>query len=127
MDYIAHALSQGDELGKVIFDGFLRISDAQGHNIDGHGVVRDDLDPLWATINPLILRVGAFILRKHIERHLPEPFYAPNQLQRWDCPPRGTPRALTRDRAGAILRRAANPASSHPEHHADNPPWRRMP
>lgn len=84
MDYVAHALSQGEEIGKVIFDGLLRISEAQGDKFDEHGLVREDLDLLWATINPLILRVGAIILRKHIERHLPEPFYTPTQLQRWD-------------------------------------------
>lgn len=84
MDYVAHALSQGEEIGAVIFDGLLRISAAQGEKFDEHGLVRPDLDLLWATINPLILRVGAIILRKHIERHLPEPFYTPTQLQRWD-------------------------------------------
>ena len=31
-----------------------------------------------------ILRVGATMLRHHIERHIPEPFYTPTQLQRWD-------------------------------------------
>lgn len=30
-------------------------------------------------------RVGAMILRPHIERHLPEPFVIRTQLQRWDA------------------------------------------
>jgi AcrR family transcriptional regulator len=85
MDYVAHALSEGEEIGAVIFDGLLRISAAQGDKFDEHGLVRPELDLLWATINPLILRVGAIILRKHIERHLPEPLYTPTQLQRWDA------------------------------------------
>ncbi|KRD14213.1 hypothetical protein ASE48_04125 [Mycobacterium sp. Root265] len=85
MDYVAHALSQGEEIGAVIFDGLVRISSAQGDKFAEHGLVRSDLDLLWATINPLILRVGAIILRQHIERHIPEPFYTPTQLQRWDA------------------------------------------
>lgn len=83
-DYVAHALSQGDEIGNVIFDGLLRISIEQGEKYAEHGLVRSDLDLVWGTINPLILRVGAAMLRHHIERHIPEPFYTPTQLQRWD-------------------------------------------
>ncbi|MGU3499419.1 TetR/AcrR family transcriptional regulator [Mycobacterium sp. C31M] len=84
-DYVAHALCQGDEIGTVIFDGLLRISVEQGEKYSEHGLVRPDLDLLWGTINPLILRVGAMMLRNHIERHIPEPFYSPSQLQRWDA------------------------------------------
>jgi AcrR family transcriptional regulator len=83
-DYVAHALCQGDEIGNVIFDGLLRISTEQGDKYIEHGLVRSDLDLLWGVINPLILRVGATMLRHHIERHIPEPFYTPTQLQRWD-------------------------------------------
>lgn len=83
-DYVAHALSQGDEIGNVIFDGLLQISTEQGDKYIEHGLVRSDLDLLWGVINPLILRVGATMLRHHIERHIPEPFYTPTQLQRWD-------------------------------------------
>ncbi|MGK2854511.1 MAG: TetR/AcrR family transcriptional regulator [Microbacteriaceae bacterium] len=84
-DYVAHALSEGDEIGAVIFDGLLQISTEQGEKYAEHGLLRSDLDLLWGTINPLILRVGATILRSHIERHIPEPFYTPTQLQRWDA------------------------------------------
>ena len=85
MDYVGHALSQGDQIGAVIFDGLLQISGAQGDKFAEHDLVRPDLDLLWATINPLILRVGAIILRHHIERHIPEPLYTPGQLERWDA------------------------------------------
>ncbi len=83
-DYVAHALSQGDEIGNVIFDGLLQISVAQGEGFAEHGLVRPDLDLVWGAINPLILRVGAMILRNHIERHIPAAFYTPEQLSRWD-------------------------------------------
>ena len=84
-DYVAHALGQGDEIGNVIFDGLLRISVVQGEGFAESGLLRDDLDFDWGALNPLILRVGAMTLRNHIERHLPEPFFSPTQLQRWDA------------------------------------------
>jgi hypothetical protein len=47
------------------------------------GEVRPDVDLTWAALNSLVLALGAMILRGHIERHLPEPFTTPAQLQRW--------------------------------------------
>jgi TetR/AcrR family transcriptional regulator, regulator of cefoperazone and chloramphenicol sensitivity len=35
-------------------------------------------------LNVLLLRLGPLMLRSHIERHLPEPFNSPTQLERWD-------------------------------------------
>ncbi len=84
-NYIAHALIEGDKIGSVIFDGLLQISAAQGEKFAEAGLIRSDLDPVWGSLNPLILRVGAMILRPHIERHLPEPFGSQSQLQRWDA------------------------------------------
>ena len=84
-NYIAHALIEGDKIGSVIFDGLLQISAAQGEKFGEAGLTRPDLDPVWGSLNPLILRVGAVILRPHIERHLPGPFGSQAQLQRWDA------------------------------------------
>lgn len=85
VNYIAHALVEGDEIGSVIFDGLLQISVVQGEMFAEAGLTRADLDPVWGALNPLILRVGAMILRPHIERHLPEAFVSRTQLQRWDA------------------------------------------
>lgn len=84
INYLARALSEGGEIGSVVFDGLVGISLAQGDHFREQGLIRDGLDPLWSVLNPLILRVGAFILRPHIERHLGEPFFTPTQLERWD-------------------------------------------
>lgn len=84
VNYIAHALVEGDKIGSVIFDGLLQISVAQGLKFTEAGLTRPDLDPVWGALNPLILRVGAMILRPHIERHLPESFATRTQLRRWD-------------------------------------------
>lgn len=84
IDYLARALSEGGEIGSVVFDGLVGISTAQGDHFREQGLVRGDLDPLWSVLNPLILRVGAFILRPHIERHLGEAFFTSTQLERWN-------------------------------------------
>ncbi|GAY14278.1 TetR/AcrR family transcriptional regulator [Mycobacterium sp. shizuoka-1] len=84
IDYLARALCEGGEIGSVVFDGLVAISTAQRDHFGERGSLRADLDPLWAVLNPLVLRVGAFILRPHIERHLDEPFYTPAQLARWN-------------------------------------------
>jgi len=84
INYLGRALCEGGEIGSVVFDGLVGISTAQRDHFDEQGSLREDLDPLWAVLNPLILRVGAFILRPHIERHLGEPFFTATQLERWD-------------------------------------------
>lgn len=84
INYLGRALCEGGEIGAVVFDGLVGISTAQRDHFREQGSLREDLDPLWAVLNPLILRVGAFILRPHIERHLGEPFFTAGQLQRWD-------------------------------------------
>jgi len=85
VDYMGRALVEGEAIGSVVFDGLFSISAAQGDQLREQHQTRPDLDPVWATLNPLILRVGALILRTHIERHIPEPFLTPTQLRRWDA------------------------------------------
>ena len=87
MDYLGRALVEtdsGSTIGEVIFDGLAGISEAQGKQFVEHGEVLNDPDYKWLILNPLILRVGPMILRRHIERYLGEPFYSGEQLERWD-------------------------------------------
>jgi TetR/AcrR family transcriptional regulator, regulator of cefoperazone and chloramphenicol sensitivity len=84
-DYLGRALVEGDSIGSEIFDGLVAISTEQGRQLGEREQIRPDLDLLWAALNPLMLRLGAIILRSHIERHLPEPFTTPAQLKRWDA------------------------------------------
>lgn len=84
INYLGRALAEGGQIGTVIFDGLVGISAAQRDQFTQHGLTRPDLDPDWAVLNPLILRVGAFILRPYIERHLGKPFFTEQQLRRWD-------------------------------------------
>jgi TetR/AcrR family transcriptional regulator, regulator of cefoperazone and chloramphenicol sensitivity len=85
LEYAGRSLVEGDAIGAVIFDGLLGISAAQRDHFAEQHLTREDLDPEWAALNPLILRIGAIILRPHIERCLGESFTTAAQLQRWDA------------------------------------------
>lgn len=85
MTYLGRALAEGSAVGSVIFDGILGISTAQRDEFVRQGNTRPDLDPDWAALNPLILRVGAIILHPYIELYLRESFFTQPQLRRWDA------------------------------------------
>jgi TetR/AcrR family transcriptional regulator, regulator of cefoperazone and chloramphenicol sensitivity len=61
--YLGRALAEGGEIGTVIFEGLIGISATQRDQFIDAGMTRPDLDRDWAALNPLILRVGAIILR----------------------------------------------------------------
>lgn len=83
VDYIGRALIDGRPVGYMIFDALLNSGRARWVRRSERGETRDGIDLTWASINSLVLALGTFILRGHIERHLPEPITAPDQLQRW--------------------------------------------
>jgi AcrR family transcriptional regulator len=85
VDYLARALIEGDEFGTQIFDGLLALSIEQREQFAAQDMLRPEQDMVWAALNPLVLRLGAMILRTHIERHLPGPLTEPDQLRRWDA------------------------------------------
>lgn len=84
LEYICLKLVEPGEVGKTIFDGMFAISEAQHQQFAERGQTREDLDPIWGSLLPLILRAGTILLRDHIERHLPDKFLDPDQLRRWD-------------------------------------------
>ncbi|MFV8227470.1 TetR/AcrR family transcriptional regulator [Mycolicibacterium fortuitum] len=85
VDYVGHALIEGNNIGAVIFDGLLKISARQRDTFAAAGLTRADLDPDWAALNPLMLRLGPIMLRSHIARHIDGAFTSPAELQRWDA------------------------------------------
>jgi AcrR family transcriptional regulator len=83
VDYVGRALIDGRPVGKMIFDALLNSGTARWNQRGERGETRPDLDLTWAAVNSLVLALGTFILRGHIERNLPEPLTSPTQLQRW--------------------------------------------
>jgi AcrR family transcriptional regulator len=83
VDYVGRALVDGRPVGYMIFDALLNSGTARWNQRGERGETRPDLDLTWAAVNCLVLALGTFILRGHIERNLPEPLTNPAQLQRW--------------------------------------------
>ena len=82
-DYLGRALVGGSPLGEKIFDTLAELGRARWEQRVERGETRPDVDLTWATINSLVLALGVFTLRAHVERHLPEPLNTPGQLHRW--------------------------------------------
>nr|WP_231976646.1 TetR/AcrR family transcriptional regulator [Mycobacterium sp. E740] len=83
MAYVGRALTDGSALGEQLFDSLAAIGAERWQARQELGLTRPDLDPTWGALNPLLLALGTWILRGHVERHLEEPFDSPAQLQRW--------------------------------------------
>ncbi len=82
-DYVGRALTDGRPVADMIFDSLLNSGTARWHRRGERGETRPGLDLTWAAINALVLALGTLILRRHIDRHLPEPVFTPGQLERW--------------------------------------------
>lgn len=81
--YVSRAMVDGSPLGASLFDALMEVGMARWELRAERGETRPDVDLTWATINALVLAIGAISLRAHVDRHLPEPFTSPEQLQRW--------------------------------------------
>ncbi len=82
-DYVGRALTDGRPVADMMFDSLLNSGTARWHRRGERGETRPGLDLTWAAINALVLALGTLILRRHIDRHLPEPVFTPGQLDRW--------------------------------------------
>jgi len=83
VDYVGRALIDSRPVGYMVFDALLNSGTARWNQRSERGETRPDLDLTWAAVNSLVLALGTFILRGHIERNLPQPLTSPEQLQRW--------------------------------------------
>lgn len=83
VDYLCRALVDATPTGVRIFDGLLEIGRGGWERLAGQGMIRPDADPAWVALHPLVLVLGTFMLRSHLERHLPDAFATPAQLDRW--------------------------------------------
>ncbi|MUL68282.1 hypothetical protein BOO86_27685 [Mycobacterium sp. CBMA 234] len=84
LEYIVRKMMEPGEVGQTIFDGMFAISDAQRIQFTERGQTREDLDPEWGSLMPLIVRAGSIALRNHIERYIPGEFLEAGNLRRWD-------------------------------------------
>lgn len=85
VDYLARAMIDDTPIGARTFDALFEIGRQRwGRRAEKNEVQADVVDLTWAALHPLMLTLGTVILRRHVERKLPEAFDAPAQLQRWE-------------------------------------------
>lgn len=83
VDYLCRALIDATPTGTRVFDTLVVVAGGHWDQLQEQGLTKPNLDPIWMTLNPLVLVLGMFILRSQLNRHLPEPLTTPTQLQRW--------------------------------------------
>jgi AcrR family transcriptional regulator len=84
VDYLVRMMVTGTATGAAVFDGLVAIGIGRWQQLADSGATETDIDVTWAALNPMMLALGPIILRRHLDRHLPEPFTTRTQLQRWE-------------------------------------------
>jgi AcrR family transcriptional regulator len=83
VDYLCRALVDATPTGTRVFDTLVGVVGGHWAELQEQGLAKPGLDPVWMTLNPLILVLAMFILRAQLNRHLPEPLTSPAQIERW--------------------------------------------
>lgn len=82
--YAARAVVEGDEAALDLFDAFVAVARAQWELLASEGRLRPDVDLQWGALHSVIFNLGTVLFREAIERHLPAPFFTPDELERWN-------------------------------------------
>lgn len=83
--YVARSAADGDRAALEIFDAFVAIARRQWQRLADHGLLRPDTDLTWTALHAVVLVLGTVLLGDAVQRHLPQPFYTPEQLERWNA------------------------------------------
>jgi AcrR family transcriptional regulator len=105
--YLARGLTDWDSEASKIFDTVVEMVRANGvQALARAGTLGPDVDQDWAAMHVVIFNLACVLLEPAISRHLPEPFFAPSELERWN---RATTelyrRGFTRSSGGSRARR----------------------
>lgn len=84
LDYVARQLVDDGAVGRAVFDAMAAAGVQRWEHLAESGVTPEGLDTEWAGLNPLVLVLGAIILRRHLDRRWPEGFATEGQLSRWE-------------------------------------------
>jgi AcrR family transcriptional regulator len=82
--YVARAIADGDEDAIRIFDAFVAIAESQWQRVADAGLLVPDADIRWAVLHTIVMNLGTVLFEPAISRHLPAPFFSPEQLERWN-------------------------------------------
>ncbi len=84
--YVARALAEGDPGASRIFDVLVEIARTNWlAPLARSGALDRDVDQGWAAIHVIVFNLASVLLEPAISRQLPEPFFTPEQLQRWNA------------------------------------------
>jgi TetR/AcrR family transcriptional regulator, regulator of cefoperazone and chloramphenicol sensitivity len=83
--YVARSTADRDDAALGIFDAFVAIAHAQWQRLADNDLLRPDADLTWTALHAVVMILGTVLLRDAIDRHLPEPFFTPAQLERWNA------------------------------------------
>jgi AcrR family transcriptional regulator len=83
--YVARSTADRDDAVLGIFDAFVAIAHAQWQRLADNELLRPNTDLTWTALHAVVMILGTILLRDAIERHLPEPFFTPAQLDRWNA------------------------------------------
>jgi AcrR family transcriptional regulator len=81
--YLARTLIDGGETATELFTALMRLSSAQWRQLDDDGVVRPDVDRVWAALQVVIVNIGTVLLAPLIGDYLGAPLSQPELLSRW--------------------------------------------
>jgi AcrR family transcriptional regulator len=80
--YTARATLEGDGAALELFGAFVAIARSQWDQLACEGRLRADLDLEWAALHPVIFNLGVVLFREAIERHLEQPLFSSQGLER---------------------------------------------
>jgi TetR/AcrR family transcriptional regulator, regulator of cefoperazone and chloramphenicol sensitivity len=83
--YVVRSAADGEENALVLFDAFFAIARSQWQTVADQNLLRPDTDITWAALHAVIINLGTVLLTSAIDRHLPEAFFTPTQLERWNA------------------------------------------
>jgi AcrR family transcriptional regulator len=83
--YVARGAADGEQAALEMFDAFVAIVAAHWRGLAEQGLLRPDADITWTTIEGVVLVLGSVLFNAAIERHLPAPLFAPEQLEQWNA------------------------------------------
>lgn len=82
--YVARAVADDDEGALEIFDAFVGIAKDQWEQLADASLLNPEADLTWIPLHVVILNLATVLMSSAISRHLPEPFFSPKQLERWN-------------------------------------------
>jgi AcrR family transcriptional regulator len=83
--YLARGLSDGDADASTTFGALLEIAQEKWlEPLARSGALRPDVDRAWAAIHVFVFNLACVLFEPAISRQLPQPFFSPGQLERWN-------------------------------------------